>query len=121
MKRNLILAMACVAYSISALAFSPNDLKSFDKLNNKVTFTSMVGFIEADQEQAVFLERVIKVTGEELKNAAKKNDDAAVENVINYNLRNAKCILSDSQYRKYLVFVNNYARDENSFAMASEK
>ena len=120
MKKILVLIAVCIGYSVSTFAFNPSDYKSFYKLNNKATFTGLVGYIDADQEQAVFLKRVFKVTEEELSNAAKKENIAAAENVVNYNLRNAKCILTEEQYKKYLVFVNVYLNDDNNFAMFSE-
>jgi len=120
MKKILVLIVVCVGYSTSTFAFNPSDYKSFSKLNNKATFTGLVGYIDADQEQAAFLKRVFQVTEEELTNAAKKENIAAADNVINYNLRNAKCILSEEQYKKYLTFINVYSKNESDLAMLSE-
>jgi hypothetical protein len=120
MKKILVLIVVCVAYSISTFAFNPSDYKNLCKLNTKATFTGLVGYIDADQEQAAFLKRVFQVTDEELTNAAKNENIAAAENVVNYNLRNARCILSEEQYKKYIVFVNVYLNNDNNFAMFSE-
>lgn len=120
MKKILVLIAVCIGYSVSTFAFNPSDYKNLCKLNTKATFTGLVGYIDADQEQAAFLKRVFQVTDEELTNAAKNENIAAAENVVNYNLRNAKCILSEEQYKKYLVFVNVYLNNDNNFAMFSE-
>lgn len=120
MKKILVLIAVCIGYSVSTFAFNPSDYKNLCKLNTKATFTGLVGYIDADQEQAAFLKRVFQVTDEELTNAAKNENIAAAENVVNYNLRNAKCILSEEQYKKYIVFVNVYLNNDNNFAMFSE-
>ena len=120
MKKILVLIVVCVAYSISTFAFNPSDYKNLCKLNTKATFTGLVGYIDADQEQAAFLKRIFQVTDEELTNAAKNENIAAAENVVNYNLRNARCILSEEQYKKYIVFVNVYLNNYNNLAMFSE-
>lgn len=120
MKKILVLVMVWVACSTATFAFSPSDYNAFYKLNNKVAFTSLVGYIDADQEQVAFLKHVFEVTEVELKAAAKKENDAAANHVLNYNLRNTKCILSEDQYRKYLLFVNLYLNNEKDFAFFTE-
>jgi len=121
MKKILVLIVVCVGYSISTFAFNPSDYKSFHKLNTKATFTGLVGYIDADQEQAAFLKNVFKVTDEELTNAAKKENIATADNVIKYNLHNAKCILSEEQYKRYLTYLNVYLNNESELSMISEK
>jgi hypothetical protein len=85
-----------------------------------VAYTALIGYIDADQEQASFLKHVFKVTEEEMKAAVSKNNETLAENVLNYNLRNTKTILSDYQYRKYLEFVNVYLNNENNFNLVTE-
>ena len=102
MKKMIVLVM--VAFAANVFAVNPSEYSVFSKLNNKATFKSLVIYLNADQEQVDFLEHVLKVTEEEMRSAA-NNEDMA-ENVLNYNLHNSKCILSEEQYRKYLVFVN---------------
>jgi hypothetical protein len=120
MKKILVLVMVWVACSTASFAFNPNDYNAFYKLNNKVAFTALIGYIDADQNQAAFLQHVFKVTEQEMKVASKKENEAAAENVLNYNLHNTRCILSDEQYKKYLVFLNVYLNNENNFVMLSE-
>ena len=107
-------------FSTATFAFNPSDYNAFYKLNNKTAFTGLVGYIDADQEQVTYLQHVFKITEQEMKVAVNKQNETAAENVVNYNLRNSKFILSESQYRKYLEFVNVYLKDENNFALLTE-
>lgn len=120
MKKMLVLVMVLLASAASTFAMNPNDYNALYKLDNKVAYTALIGYIDADREQAAFLQHVFKVTAQEMKIAVEKGNELAAENVMNYNLRNTKCILSEEQYRKYLVFVNLYLRDENNFALLTE-
>jgi len=120
MKKMLVLVMVLVASAAHTFAINPDDYTAFYKLNNKVAYTALIGYIDADREQAAFLQHVFKITAEEMKVAVQKGNEAAAENVLNYNLRNTKCILSEEQYRKYLSFVNVYLNNENNFALLTE-
>jgi len=120
MKKILVLAMVLVASAAHTFAINPSDYNAFYKLDNKVAYTALIGYIDADREQAAFLQHVFKVTAEEMKIAVEKGNETAAENVLNYNLRNTKCILSVDQYKKYLVFVNVYLNNENNFALLTE-
>jgi hypothetical protein len=118
MKKILVLMM--VASSIATFALNPSDYNAFYKLNNKAAFTGLVGYIDADQEQATYLQHIIKITADELKVATKKGNDMAVGNVLKYNFRNTKCILSETQYKKYLKYINVYLNNENNFCLVTE-
>ena len=116
----LVLVMVLVASAAHTFAMNPSDYSAFYKLDNKVAYTALIGYIDADREQAAFLQHVFKVTAEEMKIAVEKGNELAAENVMNYNLRNTKCILTEEQYKKYLVFVNLYLKNENNFALLTE-
>ncbi|MEI7503801.1 MAG: hypothetical protein WCJ61_11005 [Paludibacter sp.] len=102
MKKVIVLVMVAIAANVFTV--NASEYEVFSKLNNKATFKSLVIYLNADQEQVDYLGHVLKVTEEEMKSAA--DNENLAENVLNYNLRNSKCILSEEQYRKYLVFVN---------------
>jgi hypothetical protein len=106
MKKILVLVMLLVATSASTFAFNPSDYKVFHSMNNKSTFTSLINFLGADKEQADYLKKVLNVTAEELEVASKTGNDKLAENVLKYNLRNTKCILTEVQYKKYLSALN---------------
>jgi len=120
MKKILVLVMVLVASAAYTSAINPRDYNAFCKLNNKEAYTALIGYIDADQEQAAFLQHVFKATEQEMKTAVKNENEAAAENVVNYNLRNAKCILTTDQYKKYIVFVNVYLNNESNFALLSD-
>jgi hypothetical protein len=120
MKKILVIAMVLIASSTTTFALNPSDYNAFFKLNNKIAFSGLVGYIDADKEQAAFLQHVFKVTEQELRSAVNKQNEVAADNVVNYNLRNTKCILSENQYRKYLEFVNVYLNNENNFELLTE-
>ncbi|MFT3753601.1 MAG: hypothetical protein QM800_12255 [Paludibacter sp.] len=120
MKKMLVLVMVLLASATSTFAMNPSDYNALNKLDNKVAYTALIGYIDADREQAAFLQHVFKVTAEEMKIAVEKGNEVAAENVLNYNLRNTKCILTKEQYKKYLVFVNLYLRNESNFALLTE-
>lgn len=119
MKKILTLVIVIAAFAANAKALNPADFNAFYKLNDKTAFTTLVGYIDADQEQANFLKHVFQVTASELKRAEETNNELAIDNVVNYNLKNTKVILEDEQYRKYLSFINRYLKTENGLASVS--
>ena len=104
MKKIIVLVM--VAFAANVFAVNPSEYDVFSKLNNKSTFKNLVIYLNADQDQVDFLEHVLKVTEEEMRTAVNNKNGDLAENVLNYNLRNSKSILSKEQYKKYLAFVN---------------
>ena len=112
MKKILITVLVLVAMSTTTFAINPTDYGVFYKLNNKSTFKGLVNYLNADKEQADYLKFVFNVTAEELKNALNADNEKVVDNVLNYNLYNTKCILSDNQYKKYLVLINLAINDK---------
>ena len=106
MKKILVLVMVMVATSATTFAINPNEYGAFNQLNTKSTFNSLVIYLGADKEQADYLKEVLNVTAVEFKNASNAGNNQFAENVLNYNLHNAKCILSEDQYRMYLKVLN---------------
>ena len=117
MKKMLVLIMVMVATSTFTFAINPADYKVFYKLNNQSTFNGLVRYLKADQEQADYLKRVFNVTAENLQSASKTENEKWAEGIVNYNLYNTKCILTDNQYKKYLRIINltlNEVYNENA-------
>jgi hypothetical protein len=106
MKKILVLVMVLVATSASTFAINPKDYAVFYSLNNKSTFTGLINYLGADKEQADYLKQVFNATSEELENAAKTGNDKLADSALKYNLYNAKCVLSEKQYKKYLSTLN---------------
>jgi hypothetical protein len=106
MKKILVLVLVMVASSTFTFAINPSDYGVFYKLNNESTFKSLINYLNADKEQSDYLKSVFNVTAKEFKTASNSNNEKLAESVLNYNLYNTKCILSDNQYKKYLVMLN---------------
>ena|ERR1035437_6966204 len=111
MKKVLVLVM--VAFATSAFALNPGNHKAAYKLNNKPTFNALVRYLDADDSQADQLKYVFELTKNKMRSALKSNNETAVDNVMLFNVGNAKYILSDNQYRKYLVVLNLSINNNN--------
>jgi hypothetical protein len=106
MKKILVLVMVLVAGATSTFAISPADSDVFYKLNNSSTFTGLMKYLNADGEQAVYLKQVFALTEEKMKAALKAENEVAAEKTVNFNLGNAKNILTSYQYKRYLTILN---------------
>jgi len=104
MKKVLVLVM--VAFATSVFAINPSNYKAIYKLNNESTFNALVRYLDADDSQADQLKYVFELSENKMRTALKTDNDAAAEKVLLFNVGNAKYILSDNQYKKYLVVLN---------------
>jgi len=104
MKKVLVIIM--VAFATTAFAIDPGSYKVIYKLNNESTFNGLIHYLNADESQANQLKQVFLVTEDRMKSALKSNSENQVEDVLFYNVLNAKCILTDQQYKKYLTVLN---------------
>jgi len=111
MKKVLVLVM--VAFATSAFALNPGNYKVVYKLNNEPTFNALVRYLDADDSQAEQLKYVFELTENKMRTALKSDNETAVDNVLTFNVGNAKYILSDNQYRKYLVVLNLSVNNTN--------
>lgn len=117
MKKVLVSFMIMASFTTVSFALNSTDYSTLHKLNSNQAFTSLIGYIDADQNQAAYLKQVFQVTDTELNTAEAEKNNKFVENVITYNLYNTKCILSDDQYKKYLVFINYYLKNDNLLSL----
>jgi len=118
MKKIFILAVIAFSTIYNAAALDLNDYTVFSKLNNEKTLNSLSKYLNADQEQKERLEYVFTLTDKKIKNALTKEDEQAAEQAMWFNLANAKSILSEEQYKKYLVSLNmtlNSMNDNSEF------
>ena len=111
MKKVLVLVM--VVFATSAFAINPTNYKAVYKLNNETTFNSLVRYLNADGTQADQLKYVFELTENKLKSALKSDNEVAADKAIMFNVGNAKNILSDSQYKKYLAVLNLSVNNES--------
>ena len=120
MKKILMLVLVLVATSASTFALNPKDYSVFYSLNNKSTFNSLIDYLKADKEQVDFLKQVFNETAKELDSATKSNNEKLAESVLKYNLYNAKCVLSEEQYKRYLKMLNTFSYNEKSVLVAQK-
>jgi hypothetical protein len=112
MKKVLVLVM--VVFATSVFAINPTNYKAVYKLNNETTFNSLVRYLNADETQADQLKYVFELTENKMKSALKSENEAAADKVLLFNVGNAKYILSESQYKKYLAVLNLSVNNENN-------
>lgn len=108
MKKVILMIMIAVA-GATASAQSGLELKDYNvfyKLNDEMTFRSMIRYLDLSTEQAEHLQYVNSLTERKLNYANKKTSTVAAEKAMLFNLGNAKAVLTEEQYRKYLIVLN---------------
>ena len=111
MKKVLVLVMVAVATSMFAI--NPGNCKVVYKLNNEPTFKALVRYLEVDEAQADQLKYVFELTENKMRSALKSDNEIAADKVLLFNVANAKYILSDNQYKKYLAVLNLSVNNHN--------
>jgi len=106
MKKIVLLVLFAVAVYTNSFALELNDYKVFCKLNNEVTLNSLSRYLNVSDEQRDQLRYLFELTESKVKSAIYKTDEEAAEKALYFNLGNAKYILSEEQYKKYLVVLN---------------
>ena len=104
MKKVLVIIL--VAFSTAAFALKPDNYKAVYKLNDETTFNGLINYLNADEMQADQLKFLFELTEKKMRSALKDNDDNKINKVLIFNIGNAKYILSDKQYKKYLAVLN---------------
>jgi esterase/lipase len=106
MKKYIVVIMLAIAGATAAQTMELNDYKVLNKLNNETTFNSLIRYLEANEDQIDQLKYVFTLTERKLEYANKKTSLVAAEKALMFNLGNAKYILTEEQYRKYLRVLN---------------
>ena len=106
MKKIVLSALFMLAVVGNAFALELNDYKVFSKLNNETTLRSLVRYLNADVEQQGQLKYVFELTNDKVKSAVNKGCYVEAEKALFFNLANMKHLLSEEQYKKYLVVLN---------------
>lgn len=106
MKKVLVIMLV----ALSGLAsINAADLKEYEvlyKVNEVSTFKSLKKYLQVSEEQADQLKYVFNLTERKLDYAMNRNSEVAAEKALMFHLGNVKYILTDAQYRKYLVALN---------------
>ena len=119
MKKVLVIIM--VVFSSGAFALKPVNYQAIYKLNNETTFNGLVHYLNADEMQADQLKFLFELTENKLRSALKGNDDNKINKVLIFNIGNAKYILSDKQYKKYLAVLNLSVNTDNVEFLTQEQ
>jgi septal ring factor EnvC (AmiA/AmiB activator) len=122
MKKLFISAIAILAFSSVSFA---SDYDFMNKLNNEQTFKGLSRYIKADYDQRNALKYIFNETEKkkdvvEKQIAEGKASSKDLEKVLYFNLANVKAVLSDRQYRDYLV-VLNMTQNNKMAALLTEK
>lgn len=120
MKKLFVLAVAVFAYASSVNA--SNDLGFMTQLNERNTFSSVMKYIQADASQVDMMKIVMEKSAAKINAAVANGDEAALNAAVNFNLANARYILSQDQYRKYVTLINitKNNRAENHVILAEK-
>lgn len=122
MKKLFISAIAILAFSSVSFA---SDYEFMTKLNNEQTFKGLSRYINADYDQRSALKYIFNET-EKKKDAVEKQiaegkaTSKDLEKVLYFNLANVKAVLSEKQYRNYLV-VLNMTQNNKATTLLTEK
>ena len=119
MKKVLIIIM--VSLSTGIFALNPVNYKAVYKLNTENTFNGLIQYLDANDIQADQLKYLFELTENKLRSALKTNDDSKINKVLIFNIGNAKYILSDKQYRKYLAVLNLSVNTDNVNFLTQKK
>ena len=106
MKKIVYLVLLMVASSASTFGYTNEDYVVFGKLSNYSTIAGLERYLGVNLYQSKLLEEVFELTNEKLQSAFNAKSDLKAERAINFNLANARYILTDVQYRKYLMILN---------------
>ena len=112
MKKVLVLVM--LAFATSMFDVNPTNYKAIYKLNNEITFNSLIDYLNVNDTQIDELKNMFQLSENKMRIALKTGNDMAAEDVLLYNAGNAKYILTYNQYKKYLIVLNLSINDENA-------
>lgn len=106
MKKILVVVAVAVAFATNVFASNSDKYDVFTRMNNEYTFNNLVRYLNANYSQSQQLELIFTMTDKKLETALKAENDIDAEKALDFNLGNVKIVLSEEQYKKYLVFVN---------------
>jgi len=118
MKKILLVLMVLVATSTSIFAVNSSDYNVFSKLNNQTTLRGLVKYLDASYNQAEQLEYIFSITHDKLVSALNSNSELKAEKAVLFNIGNVRYILTDEQYKKYIVLLNLSRNNINEIEVA---
>jgi len=106
MKKIYIMAFVAMLFACNVIADNHNEFRIFTNMNNAKTLTALSKYLNTNNEQNEQLEYLLSLTDKKMKLALSNNNSNAAEKVKWFNLGNAKIILNEEQYKKYLLVLN---------------
>ncbi len=106
MKKILVIVLIAMSGLTSAYANKFNEYEVLNKVSNESTFKTISRYLQIDEEQSAQMKYIFRLTERKLSYAKEKGSEVAAEKALLFNLGNAKAILSEEQYRKYLIILN---------------
>ena len=106
MKKLFVLSLFTSALAKAAFALNPYEYKVFYKLSNNTTISSLSRYLDVNDQQLKDLQYIFAKTERKLDVAFKKRDAEAAKKAMYFNLANAKHVLNEEQYKKYLMALN---------------
>ena len=110
--KKLFLTLAMImatSFSVYAENDESSNATMIEAYDIKVNINSLVRYLDLSNWQARSIESVHDVFSDVLRNAVNAEGDSRkklVKNAIDYYVKNAKWILNDEQYKKYLLVFN---------------
>lgn len=121
MKKMLFLVMLAVATVTTANAVDIAKSEVFMKCNNETVFNSLVKYLEMDSYQSAEMRQVFTTTEDQIKVALERGNSENLDKAFNYNLGNAKRILSKEQYKKFLRIINLSYHNNNALLAQNQQ
>jgi len=106
MKKLILLVTVMLTIATTSFSINKNVCSAFSKMNNKTTFKYITNYLNVNETQANELESIFSITEQKLESAMAEDSELLAENAISYNFDSAKAILTQAQYRKYLLLIN---------------
>ncbi|MBP1677822.1 MAG: hypothetical protein H6Q20_2381 [Bacteroidetes bacterium] len=121
MKRIFAIVVVFVAIAANSYALDLNEYRVFYKLTNEKTFDSLNRYLNTTSEQEDQLKYIFSLTEKKMKNAVTSENEKEAEKTMWFNLGNVKYVLSNDQYKKYLVAINLSVNSNNNEFFAENK
>lgn len=106
MKKILVIVLVAMSGLTSTYANKFSEYEVLNKVSDVNNFKTMAKYLQIDQDQAAQMKYIFRLTERKMNYAKETGSEIAAEKALFFNLGNFKAILSEEQYRKYLIILN---------------
>lgn len=106
MKKILVIVLVAMSGLTSTYANKFSEYEVLNKVSDANNFKTMAKYLQIDEDQASQMKYIFRLTERKLNYAKVNGNEIAAEKALFFNLGNFKAILSEEQYRKYLIILN---------------